>query len=166
METKLIYENDEGLRKIAEPWDFTTDGNPTNFIKNLAKTMIENNGIGLAAPQVGVLKRIFVMGNEQKLYACINPEIISGEGEYVDTEGCLSFPNLWLKVKRQEKIKVRYHNALGEEIVTEFNGLMARVFQHERDHLDGVCFDTRVAKLSLEMAKNRRKKKLKIKAFS
>ena len=159
MNVKLVNESDSVLRQVAEPWDFTVDGNATNLIKNLAKTMIENNGIGLAAPQIGLLKRVFVMGNEQKLYACINPEIIEGENEYMDTEGCLSFPNLWLKVKRHEKIKVRYYNALGEEIITELSGLIARVFQHERDHLDGVCFDTRVGKLSLEMAKNRRKKK-------
>jgi peptide deformylase len=127
----------------------------------MAKVMIENNGIGLAAPQVGVKKRIFIMGNETKLYACINPEIIDGSGEAMDLEGCLSFPNLWLRVKRQSTVKVRYFNALGEEVVTEFTGIMARVYQHERDHLDGQCFDTRVGKLSLEMAKNRRKKKLR-----
>ena len=166
MEIKLVKENDEILRQVAAPWDFNVDGDPSELIRLMAKTMMENNGIGLAAPQVGMLKRIFVMGNDKKLFACINPEIIEGYGEYIDQEGCLSFPNLWLKVKRYEVVKVRYYNVVGEEIVTEFSGIMGRVFQHERDHLDGVCFDTRVAKLSLELAKNRRKKKLKIKAFS
>jgi len=161
MEIKLVKENDEVLRKQSTPWDFNVDGDPTELIRDMAKEMMENNGIGLAAPQVGILKRVFVMGNEQKLFACINPEILQGEGEYMDQEGCLSFPNLWLNVKRYEKVKVKYYNALGEEIVTEFEGIIGRVFQHERDHLDGVCFDTRVGKLSLEMAKNRRKKKLR-----
>ncbi len=161
MDTKLVTETDQVLREIAEPWDFTVDGDPSTLIKNMAKVMIENNGIGLAAPQVGVKKRIFIMGNETKLYACINPEITEGSGEVMDLEGCLSFPNLWLNVKRHETIKVKYYNALGQEIITEFNGIMARVYQHERDHLDGVCFDTRVGKLSLEMAKKRRKKKLR-----
>jgi len=161
MEIKLVKENDKVLRQNSTPWDFNLDGDPTELIRDMSKTMMENNGIGLAAPQVGILKRIFVMGNEQKLFACINPEVLQGEGEYMDQEGCLSFPNLWLNVKRYEKVKVKYYNALGEEIVTEFEGIIGRVFQHERDHLDGVCFDTRVGKLSLEMAKNRRKKKLR-----
>jgi len=161
MEIKLVKENDEVLRQQATAWDFDIDGDPSELIRHLAKTMMENNGIGLAAPQVGILKRIFVMGNEQRLFACINPEILESTGEYIDQEGCLSFPNLWLKVRRYEKIKVKYYNALGEEIISEFEGIIGRVFQHERDHLDGVCFDTRVGKLSLEMAKNRRKKKLR-----
>ena len=158
MEFKLVKENDNVLREAAEPWDFTVDGDANEVVRSMAKTMMENNGIGLAGPQVGLKKRIFVMGNETKLFACINPEILEGQGEVMDREGCLSFPNLWLNVKRHETIKVRYFNAHGGEIVTEFNGLIARVFQHERDHLDGICYDTRVGKLSLEMAKKRRKK--------
>jgi len=159
MEIQLVKENDPVLRQVAEPWDFTVDGDPNDLIRRMAKTMMENNGIGLAAPQVGISKRIFVMGNESKLFACINPEIIEASGNEMDIEGCLSFPDLWLRVRRADTIKVRYYNAVGELIETEFNGLIARVFQHERDHLDGVCYDTRVAKLSLEMAKNRRKKR-------
>lgn len=161
MEIKLLKEDDNFLRQVALPWDFTIDGSPNNLIRAMSKLMIESNGIGLAAPQCGVNKRMFIMGNETKLYACINPEILESSGEVVDQEGCLSFPDLWLKVKRPETIKVRYQNALGETIETEFTGILSRVFQHERDHLDGICFDTRVGKLSLEMAKNRRKKRLR-----
>jgi peptide deformylase len=108
---------------------------------------------------VGLSKRIFVMGNKDKLYACINPEIIEADGNIMDQEGCLSFPELWLRVRRADTIKVKYQNALGGIIETEFSGLISRVYQHESDHLNGVCFDTRVGKLSLEMAKNRRKKR-------
>lgn len=159
---KLLQETDPTLRNTCTNWDFTIDGDPQDLIKAMTKTMIENNGIGLAGPQVGVSKRIFLMGNQDRLYVCINPEVISGTGEIKDIEGCLSFPNLWLRVKRHETIQVKYLNALGQEIVTEFTGLIARVFQHELDHLNGVCFDTRVGKLSLEMAKNKRKKQKKI----
>jgi peptide deformylase len=159
MDLELVKESDNGLRLVAAPWDFAVDGDPNELIKRMAKTMMENNGIGLAGPQVGVMKRIFVMGNQDRLYACINPEILEAVGNVMDAEGCLSFPDLWLRVRRAEKVKVRYQNAMGETIETEFSGLIARVFQHERDHLDGVCFDTRVAKLSLELAKNRRKKR-------
>ena len=159
MELQLVKEDDHILRQVAQPWDFNTDGDANDLVRRMVKTMMENNGIGLAGPQVGVSKRIFVMGNQERLFACINPEILEADGNVMDVEGCLSFPNLWLRVRRAEKIKVKYYNAMGGEIVTELSGLIARVFQHERDHLDGVCYDTRVAKLSLEMAKNRRKKR-------
>jgi peptide deformylase len=161
MDLKLVDENNIILRQVSSAWDFTVDGDPNDLIRRMAKVMMENNGIGLAAPQVGISKRIFVMGNETKLYACINPEIIEGTGIVMDREGCLSFPDLWLNVKRQESIKVKFYNAVGSEIITEFTGLIARVFQHERDHLDGICYDTQVGKLSLEFAKKRRKKKLR-----
>jgi peptide deformylase len=159
MNLQLVKEDSPVLREIAMPWDFTVDGDPNDLIREMTRVMMENNGIGLAGPQVGINKRIFVMGNKDKLFACINPEILEADGNIMDLEGCLSFPNLWLRVRRAENIKVRYFNAVGAEIITEFTGLISRVFQHERDHLDGVCYDTRVAKLSLEMAKNRRKKK-------
>jgi peptide deformylase len=154
MEVKLLKEGDTLLKKVAEPWDFTVDGDPNNFIRNMAKLMMESNGIGLAAPQVGVLKRVFV-----KLYACINPEIIESQGNVKDIEGCLSFPDLWLRVDRAEKIKVRYQNAQSETIETEFAGMVARVFQHELDHLNGVCFDTKVGPTTLDLAKEKRRRR-------
>lgn len=159
MDLQLVKETDETLRQVASEWDFTIDGDPNELIKKMIKVMMENNGIGLAGPQVGIQKRIFVMGNQDRLYACINPEILEAEGNAMDVEGCLSFPDLWLRVRRAEMIKVRYKNAMGESIETTFTGLIARVFQHERDHLDGICYDTRVGKLSLDLAKGRRKKR-------
>jgi peptide deformylase len=162
MNLQLLKENDPVLREKCTPWDFEKDGDATEVIKELSRVMMENNGIGLAAPQCGLMKRIFVMGNENRLFACINPEILEGNGDSVmDLEGCLSFPDLWLHVKRYETVKVKYYNVVGGEIITDFTGLIARVFQHELDHLDGVCFDTRVGKVSLDLAKNRRKKRLR-----
>lgn len=160
MNLTLLDENDPQLRQVCTPWDFTVDGNPNELVTAMTKIMIENNGIGLAAPQVGVMKRLFIMGNQDRLFVCINPEIVEGSGEYMDQEGCLSFPNLWLHVKRYEVIKGKYYNALGQEVIKDFPGLIGRVYQHELDHLDGICFDTKTAKLSLELAKKRRKKKL------
>lgn len=159
MEIKLLSEDDPFLQQVATAWDFTVDGDPNDLVRSMIKIMMENNGIGLAAPQVGVSKRIFIMGNEQKLVACINPEIVESNGEVKDLEGCLSFPKLWLQVRRAESVKVRYYDLRGEIVETEFSGFMARVFQHEYDHLDGICFVSKVGKLSLELAKNRRKKK-------
>lgn len=161
MELKLVKENDPILREVADKWDFTVDGDANDLIRIMVKTMMENNGIGLSGPQVGINKRIFVMGNESKMFACLNPEIVEGAGLIIDKEGCLSFPDLWLNVKRYESVKVRYQNAVGTVIDTEFSGLVARIFQHERDHLDGICFDKQVGKLSLELAIKRRKKRLR-----
>ncbi len=158
MNLTLLDENDPQLRQVCKLWDFSVDGDPSELVAAMTKVMIENNGIGLAAPQVGIMKRLFIMGNSDRLFVCINPEIIEGSGEVMDQEGCLSFPNLWLHVKRYEVVKGKYYNALGQEVVKDFPGLIGRVYQHERDHLDGVCFDTRTAKLSLDLAKRRRKK--------
>jgi peptide deformylase len=159
MEINLLKENDELLRQVAEPWDFNVDGDPAELVRAMTKIMFENNGIGLAAPQVGVLKRLFIMGNTDKLIVCINPTLISGGETYRDMEGCLSFPNLWLHVNRYKQIQAHYQDITGKVVETVFEGLIGRVYQHELDHLDGVCFDTRVGPVSLDFAKQKRRKK-------
>lgn len=157
----LVNETDPVLDQPAEPWDWTQDGEVAELAQAMMRVMFENNGIGLAAPQIGISKRVLVMGNPALSYICVNPEIISGEGEAVGQEGCLSFPGLWLNVRRHETVKVRYEDILGKQHEREFSGLMARVFQHELDHLNGVCFVDKVGRLSLTMAEKRRKKNLK-----
>lgn len=159
MEIKLLKENDPFLKKAAVPYDFETDGDPTELVKAMTKIMFENNGIGLAAPQVGVNKRLFIMGNSDKLVVCINPYIVSGDGTERDLEGCLSFPNLWLRVLRKSKIIVKFQTITGETVEEIYQGLMARIFQHELDHLDGICFDTRVGPTALDLAKEKRRRK-------
>jgi peptide deformylase len=164
MELKFVDENDPVLKQPAEPYDFDNwivEPNLEDLLKSMTRAMFAKSGIGLAAPQVGVSKRIFIMGNKEKLIVCINPEIVSGTGEIKDTEGCLSFPGLWLHVKRYEKIIVKYQTMNGETTQEEFEGLMARVFQHELDHLNGVCFVEKVGKLSLKLANARRAKNLR-----
>jgi peptide deformylase len=98
------------------------------------------------------------MGNTDHLVACINPEIISGNERVRDQEGCLSFPDLWMYIERYHDITVEYYNVAGEKVQQELTGLMSRVFQHEHNHLDGICFDTKVSKLALDRAKEKRKK--------
>ena len=160
MNLKLLNEDDSKLKEVSTEWDFTTDGDPTELVKAMTKVMFENNGIGLAAPQVGIQKRLFIMGNPDLLYTIINPTIITKDGEIIkDTEGCLSFPNLWLKVRRSDKIYVKYYDIKGNLINTEFDGLRSRVFQHEYDHLDGICFITRVGPVALDLAKEKRRRK-------
>jgi peptide deformylase len=158
MDLKIIPEDSEVLREVAEPWDWEVDGSPEELVKAMSKLMILQGGIGLAAPQCGISKRIFVMGNSDHLVACINPEIISGSERVREQEGCLSFPDLWMYVERYQDISVEYYNVAGEKVQQELTGLMARVYQHERDHLLGICFDDRVGKLTLDRAKEKRKK--------
>lgn len=159
MTLELLPENHPDLKLVSETWDFEKDGDPTELVAQLGKTMLLHNAVGLALPQCGVHKRIFVMGNENRLVACINP-IVLNISEKVDNdyEGCLSFPGLFMKVKRPETIIGSYQTVTGEVVEREMSGLEARVFQHETDHLDGITFDTLVSKLTLDMAKKKRKK--------
>lgn len=121
--------------------------------------MLEEGGVGFAANQMGFLHRVFTMniGGEPKFY--YNPEIVeSGEEVVALEEGCLSFPDLYFKVKRPANVTVRYQDRDGEVHTEELTGLASRCFQHELDHLDGVCFTDRVSKLTLDMAQKKRAK--------
>ena len=155
---KLVNENSEILRTKCIDYDLDIDGDPMPIIEKMTKVMFENNGIGLALPQVGINRRIFIMGNKDLLVACINPVIINYRGLHKDQEGCLSFPNLWLNVNRASEIDVRFYQVDRTVKEVTLNGLMARVYQHELEHLDGICFDTKISRVSLNLAKKRRKK--------
>ena len=119
------------------------------LIEDMFDTMYEANGVGLAAPQVGILKKIFVVdvgdedGNKVP-YVFINPEIIEREGVQVGFEGCLSVPGKSGKVARAEKVKVRAFNEDMEEFELEAEGFLARAIQHEYDHLNGVVYVDKV----------------------
>lgn len=167
MELSLLKEGDPRLNLPGTSWDFEKDGDPTELVAALCKTLLASGGVGLAATQCDVQKNIFVMGNFTSMFACINPQIVSLSPEVeLDLEGCLSFPDLWLRVKRNAKCTVRFQAINGTVEETELTGLMARVFLHELDHLYGVTFDERSGELSLKMAKNKRikdsKKKIRV----
>jgi peptide deformylase len=158
----LLPEGHSDLLEVSEEWDFRIDGSPEELVRAMSKFMSDNGGVGLAAPQLGIKKRIFIMGNFTKLVACINPKIVSlSEDRGSDLEGCLSFPDLFMKVKRPSSAVVQYNTASGELVERELTGLECRVFLHEYDHLIGVTFDQRVGNLSFKMAKDKRKKELK-----
>ncbi len=162
MNLALLEENNPKLLEVSEEWDFRIDGSPEELVRAMSKFMSDNGGVGLAAPQLGIKKRIFIMGNFTKLVACINPKIVSLSEERVnDFEGCLSFPDLFMKVKRPASVVVQYNTASGELVERELTGLESRVFLHEYDHLIGITFDQRVGDLTLKMAKDKRKKELK-----
>lgn len=130
---------DELLRKKSRKVDEINDRILT-LIKDMQETMYAADGVGLAAPQVGILKRIAVIDVGEGPINLINPEIIETEGQYIDEEGCLSIPGQQGKVLRPERVKVKALNEKGEEFIVKGEGLLARALCHEIDHLDGVLF--------------------------
>src|SRR5690554_2721965 len=129
----IVKREDPQLREKSKTVTKITP-NIIKLIKNMAETMYDANGVGLAAPQVGVLKRVVVIDVGEGLIALINPEIIDARGEQTDLEGCLSFPGIVGEVTRAAKVKVKGLTPEGKEVVLEGEGLLARAFQHEIDH--------------------------------
>ena len=124
-----------------------------DIARQLVEVMYEKKGLGLAAPQVGIPYQIFAMRGSPENFVCINPRIIDRSNEEIKLEeGCLSYQNLILKIKRPRRIKVRFQTPNGEMLTREFHDLSARVFQHELDHLKGICFVDNISKLKLERA--------------
>ncbi|WP_425448975.1 peptide deformylase [Dethiothermospora halolimnae] len=140
---QLRFEGDPILRKKSREITEVTDRIRT-LIEDMKETMYKEDGVGLAAPQVGILKKIIVIDVGEGPVVLINPEIIEQEGEYVDQEGCLSIPGKSGKVKRPEKVKVKYMDMEGNEKTIEGTQLFARALCHEIDHLNGVLFVDRV----------------------
>ena len=127
---------DNVLIKKASPVSKITS-ETRELVSQMTEIMYENKGVGLAAPQVGISERIVVVDIGEGPLALINPEIISKEGEDVGDEGCLSFPEITVEVKRAQKVIVNGLNTDGESIKVKAVNLMARALQHEIDHLNG-----------------------------
>lgn len=136
---KIRKYGDEILRKKSKEVE-NIDGKIEKLINSMKETLIKVNGIGLAAVQVGVLKRIFVAYDREKenFITLINPEILEKKEEEIDMEGCLSFPDIYFSITRAKKVVVKGINEKGKEVIVEGEGIMARCFQHEIDHLNGV----------------------------
>ena len=135
---------DEILTKECKPVKEMNE-RTLELIEDMFETMYENNGVGLAAPQVGVRKRVVVIDVEDgNQYVLINPEIIETSGEQTGEEGCLSLPGKWGIVTRPNYVKVRALNEEMEEVELEGEGLLARAFCHEIDHLAGHMYVERV----------------------
>ncbi len=130
---------DDILRKHARRVD-KFDRRLHQLLDDMADTMVEADGVGLAAPQVGILKRCCVIDVGDGLIELVNPEIVWIEGEVVDVEGCLSVPGRRATVARPEKVRVRAQDRKGKPIEIEGEGLLARCLCHEIDHLDGVLY--------------------------
>lgn len=167
----LVNENDSILKSHIEPYDFENppiifDGDKEItmdiLIGSMFNTLSVNNAVGLAAPQIGQKLRLFIMDVDNSKFICFNPTILEqSDEEIVGQEGCLSFPQLTLSVKRPVKIHATYQHIDGTPVERNLEGLAARCFCHELDHLNGITFDTKVGALSLRMAKQKRKKLFK-----
>mgnify|MGYP003758072903 CR=1 FL=1 len=143
------YERDEVLRKKARPVD-KIDDRILTLLDDMAETMYKAEGVGLAAPQVGILRRVVVIDIGEGIIELINPEIIEQEGEQIGAEGCLSVPGLSGIVKRPARVVVTALNRHGERIKIQGEDLLARALCHEIDHLDGILYLDKVEPGTLE----------------
>ena len=159
MEFTLQTERDAALYLKASEWNFDSPPANHSLIEHeLARLLDEENGIGFSANQMGFLYRVFAMrtNRNQPVRFFYNPRIIGSSDEIsVYEEGCLSFPGLTFKVKRPSSVKVSYQDSSGEIRTEDFSGIEARCFQHELDHLDGICFIDRASKLTVAIARKK-----------
>ncbi len=161
---KIVHYPEPILLTVGKPFleeEFNED--LAILVDDMFETMSEAGGVGLAAPQVAVSKRLFVMnvpgenGNPQR-GVFVNPEIVHVEGDQIGEEGCLSFPGLYQIVQREMRVIVRAQDIKGEQFEYDTTGLAARCILHETDHCDGIVFLDRMTVLKREMAKRKIKR--------
>jgi peptide deformylase len=161
---KIIKFPDTLLRQQMPNFDFENPiMDPVELEKSMIELMFLHDGIGLAANQAGVETRVFVMGhkdNPETAQAFFNPEVIANTSDSVELEeGCLSFPGIYVNIKRPTAIKARWQNSQGEFEQGEFDGYNCKCFLHELDHLEGIVFQDRVSTLKWAMAIKKTKKR-------
>ena len=156
---ELVDKHHPILKTELEKFDFKNPPtDPIQLAHDLAETMLDKGGIGISANQIGLPYRAFAMMAEQ-IIVCFNPILLSTSDEQIVLEeGCLSYTNLFVKIKRPQNIRVRYTEPNGNVITEKFGGMTARIFQHELDHLDGVIYTNRANKIHLEQARKNVKK--------
>ena len=165
MTTYKLIENNNPILSI--PLSGCSEGLNRQEIKdNLIETMEGSAGVGLSANQCGVMERVFVMYSDIKkkeIISCFNPRIVTESDEKVMMdEGCLTWPGIWIQVKRPDGIEATYEDENGELQEIALFGLECRIFQHEMDHMEGTNFTKKVSKLRLNRAKKRLQKTKKI----
>ena len=136
---KIMTVKDPCLHKVCRPVE-KFDGKLHRLLDDMKETLAEANGVGLAAPQVGILRRVVVVDTGEEMLELVNPELLETSGEQIGDEGCLSVPGKYGIVKRPNYAKVRAYDRDGNEFEVEGEELMARCFCHELDHLDGIVY--------------------------
>ena len=154
----LVPKDHDLLTTKLELFDFLNPPtDPVQLAKDLTETMLHQNGFGLSSNQVGLPYRVFVI-KANPILACFNPRIVDTSSEQIYLEeGCLTFPNYYVKVQRPKKIKVRYTYPNGQTVTQIYDGMTARIFQHELDHLNGVLFQSRATLYHREQAEKNAK---------
>jgi len=152
--SKLLEPNNLILRTHME--SVSKDCDREKVRQDLIDSMEHYQGVGLSANQIGIAERVFIMYediNTRKILTCFNPKIVeTSKEEILIDEGCLTYPGVWLKVKRPIAIKVEFEDEKGEKHEREFQGLPSRIFQHEYDHMEGTDFTQKVSRLKIERA--------------
>lgn len=161
----LVKPDDDSMTKPPAKYDFEKDGDSAeNVSKVLFEKMKELNGVGLSANQLGLDMSVFVIGTDYSRMFVFNPEILEYIGEKISfKEGCLSYPGIFLDIKRPKTIKAKWQNEKGEWQEQILDGVSSRIFQHEYDHMQGLDFTHYASKLKLDMAKkkyNNKKRKI------
>ena len=159
---KILTWPDPELKKKSLPVTVIND-KIRELVADMAETMYDAPGVGLAAPQIGVHQRVIVIdisSKEEKpdLIVAINPVIVYAEGESYEEEGCLSVPKFAANVRRHAALVVKAHNLDGEEVTCRAEGLLAVAFQHEIDHLDGILFVDHLSPLKREIFKRKQRR--------
>lgn len=155
----LRVDPDPLLYQRLEPYDFNCDLDPVEIERVMTAIMEDEFGIGISANQVGFDRRVIVVKPKgQSPFAMFNPEITASGNMCSDQEGCLSFPNLFLKIDRPDSVTVKYLDTAGKECTITLTGYDAKCVQHEIDHLDGITFTKKISKLKLDMALKKQRK--------
>jgi peptide deformylase len=158
---KLVLDPDPILKQRAVDWNFETEHNAEQIESEMIDLMKTFKGIGLAANQVGLLRRVFTiqLKDSTEPFAMFNPRVKSQSLDIQDSEeGCLSFPDLWLGVKRPSSIEAEYLDKAGKHCTITLTGIDARCFLHELDHLDGIVFTEKVSQMKLMLARKKQRK--------
>lgn len=145
----ILKEGEDTLRKVSRPVEKLSP-RLIQLLDDMQETLKASGGVGLAAPQVGILRRVVLVDNGEQVLELINPEIIEVRGEQQECEGCLSVPGKWGITKRPAYVKVRAMNRKGKYYEADGTDLVARCFCHELDHLDGVLFTDNVVRMLTE----------------
>ena len=136
---KILTDKEPSLHKVCRPVE-KFDGKLHKLLDDMAETLAEANGVGLAAPQVGILRRVVIVDTGEEILELVNPELVETDGEQMGAEGCLSVPGKYGLVKRPYYAKVKAQDREGNWFEAEGEELIARCFCHELDHLDGIVY--------------------------
>lgn len=158
---KLVSNTDPILRKTMPYFDFNLRHDAIDIANRLIAVLQANRGLGLAAPQIGIEANVFVAGVDDTIVAYFNPIVVEqSKLEIKLEEGCLSFPQLYLNIKRPSAVVIEYQDYTGKSHTVRYDGMTARIAQHEINHLFGILYTNHVGKTSMMMAKTKQKKLL------